>query len=139
MTNLRIYVTQALMFYGGGILFIIGLYQLAAEIYTAGFILATLGMIFVALSYVYARIGAKIISINCPNCEGLGYFEVEVDGETRKEICEVCGGTGRLYDKATLQYLQAKKLEKRNKVEEENLSSKSKLVEEKHENNTTGE
>ena len=138
MTNLRIYVTQFLIFSIGGILFVVGLYQFTAELYTSGFILSTLGMLFVAMSYLYARMGAKVISTNCPNCDGLGYFEVGSGKNIHKETCEVCGGSGKLYDKSYLYYLQAKQLSE--KKEKNNVpSSESKFVEKEHYDNTEAE
>ena len=135
MTNLRIYVTQFLIFSVGGILFVIGLYQFTAELYTSGFILSTLGMLFVAMSYLYARMGARVIATNCPNCDGLGYFEIGSGKNIHKETCEVCGGSGKLYDKSYLYYLETKRLSKEKKGKNNASSSKTKFVEEEHYNN----
>ena len=109
ISNLQIYVTQYLIFGGGAVLFVIGMYQLNAGGSSSGFILLTLGAVFIALSYIYARIGAKVILTNCPNCDGLGYLEVESGGEIHKEICPICGGTGKYFAKSELQKLNLKK------------------------------
>jgi len=112
VTNLQIYVTQYLIFGGGAILFIAGMYLLNAGAFAAGLISLILGGIFITLSYIYARAGAKVILTNCPNCDGLGYIEVEIKGEIHKEVCPICGGTGKYISKSEIHKLSLNKDEK---------------------------
>jgi len=111
--NLKIYITYYLIFLLGAILFIVGLYTydrgaLISEqggdgrgLENAGIIFIVLGVIFVILSFIYSRIGAKVIGVNCPYCYGTGYVDAGRGKEARQEVCSVCEGTGKMYDKAT--------------------------------------
>ncbi len=112
LSNIRIYVMQYSIFLFGGILLIVGLYMYdkgvalyeesgidARGLEIAGFITAGLGVIFLILSYIYARSGAKVIGKNCPYCYGTGYVDVGPKKQARKDVCPVCSGTGIMEDK----------------------------------------
>jgi len=120
VTNLRIYVTYYLIFLLGAILFIVGLYTYdkgAAVIetggdgqglVTAGIISIVLGIVFVILSFAYSRIGTRVIGTNCPYCYGTGYVDTGKRETARQEVCPVCEGTGKMYDKATKLMMEQK-------------------------------
>lgn len=112
ISNIRIYAIQYSIFLFGGILLIVGLYMYdkgvaiyeesgidARGLEIAGFITVGLGVIFLLLSYIYARSGAKVIGKNCPYCYGTGYVDAGPKKEARKDVCPVCSGTGKLEDK----------------------------------------
>jgi hypothetical protein len=103
---------QYSIFLFGGILLIVGLYMYdkgvavyeetgydARGLEIAGFITVGLGVIFLVLSYIYARSGAKVIGKNCPYCYGTGYVDAGPKKAARKDVCPVCGGSGILEDK----------------------------------------
>ncbi|MHA2357687.1 MAG: hypothetical protein ACXABK_02825 [Candidatus Heimdallarchaeaceae archaeon] len=135
VTNLRIYITYYLIFLLGAITFIVGLYtydkglainETGGEgqgLITAGIISIVLGIVFVILSFIYSRIGSRVIGTNCPYCYGTGYVDAGKGETARQEVCPVCEGTGKMYDKATKimmeqkQKLEAEKKEK--KIEQE--------------------
>ena len=120
-SNLRVYVSYYLIFLLGGILFIVGLYTYDRGAYiteqggdgkgleNAGIIFIVLGVLFVILSFIYSRVGARVIGVNCPYCYGTGYVDKGRGKEARQEICPVCKGTGKMYDKATKQMMDEKK------------------------------
>ena len=83
----------------------------------AGFITVGMGVIFLLLSYIYARSGAKVIGKNCPYCYGTGYVDAGPKKEARKDVCPVCSGTGKLEDKG-LKHLE----EEKNRQEKEKKS-----------------
>ena len=115
ISNIRIYSTYYIIFLLGGILFIVGLYMYyygaeisgdpslpdARGLEIAGFILIALGLVFIVLSYIYARTGARVVGTNCPLCHGTGYIDAGTRKDPRKEICSVCNGTGKMYDKGS--------------------------------------
>ncbi|MCE7742449.1 MAG: hypothetical protein GOP50_08300 [Candidatus Heimdallarchaeota archaeon] len=115
VSNIRIYITQYAIFLLGGILFIAGIYMYdygasvsedpnlpdARGLEIAGFILLALGLIFIVLSYIYARTGARVIGTNCPLCHGTGYVDSGVKKEAKREVCSLCNGTGKMYDKGS--------------------------------------
>ncbi|NPD87199.1 MAG: hypothetical protein HGN29_00655 [Asgard group archaeon] len=120
-SNLKIYVTYYLMFLLGAILFIIGLYTydrgaLISEqggdgrgLENAGIIFIVLGVLFATLSFIYSRRGARVIGVNCPYCYGTGYVDTGRRKEARTEMCPVCDGTGKMYDKTAKQLIGKKK------------------------------
>ncbi|MHA1953560.1 MAG: hypothetical protein ACXAAM_05105 [Candidatus Heimdallarchaeaceae archaeon] len=120
-SNLKIYVTYYLMFLLGAILFILGLYTydrgaLISEdggdgrgLENAGIIFIVLGVLFVFLSFIYSRRGARVIGVNCPYCHGTGYVDAGRGKKARTEMCPVCDGTGKMYDKTAKQLLEEKK------------------------------
>ncbi len=136
VSNIKIYVTQYAIFLLGGVLFIVGIYMYdygagLAEINPdergleiAGFILIALGLIFVVLSYIYARTGAKVIGTNCPLCHGTGYVDAGFRKQARKEICSVCNGTGKMYDKGTKMWEEEQRKQVLQKKTQENTESK---------------
>ncbi len=111
ISNIKIYVYQYLIFLLGAILFVVGIYMWdkgAALIENgfegrgleiAGFILLAIGLVFLVLSYLYARTGAKVIGTNCPYCHGTGYVDAGPRKMKRKDTCPVCDGTGKFYGK----------------------------------------
>ena len=111
-SSIRIYVIQYSIFLMGAISFIVGLYLydsgvaqteqgLNGRIWEiAGIVSIVCGLICIILSYVYARIGSRIIGTNCPYCYGSGYVDKGSKKDARREICPVCDGTGKMYDKA---------------------------------------
>jgi hypothetical protein len=119
--NLKIYVTYYLIFLLGAILFIVGLYTYDSGVSiseqggdgkgleNAGIIFIVLGVLFVILSLVYSRIGARVIGVNCPYCYGTGYVDAGRGKAARQEICPICDGTGKMYDKTSKQLLEQKK------------------------------
>ena len=129
-SNLKIYVTYYLVFLLGGILFIVGLYTYdkgatiseqggdGRGLENAGIIFIVLGVLFIILSFIYSRTGAKVIGVNCPYCYGTGYVDAGRGKEARRETCPVCNGTGKMYDKATQQLMEEKKRQKLIKSEE---------------------
>lgn len=120
-SNLKIYVTYYLMFLLGAILFIVGLYTYdrgasiseqggeGRGLENAGIIFIVLGILFVILSFIYSRRGARVIGVNCPYCHGTGYVDAGRGKEARTEMCPVCDGTGKMYDKTAKQFLEEKK------------------------------
>ncbi len=107
---------------------IAGMYMINIEgLATAGFILMSLGAIFVVLSYIYARYGARVIGTNCPFCYGVGYTNKGKDGE--KELCPVCEGSGKMYSKAQ-QYLMEEK--RRKEITKSEHSNSVEPIEEEH-------
>ncbi len=126
VSNIRIYATQYGIFLLGGILFIVGIYMYdagagapdARGLEIAGFILITLGLVFVVLSGIYARTGAKVIGTNCPLCHGTGYVDNGVKSQARKEVCSVCNGTGKMYDKGTEMWEEEQRKKASQKTEE---------------------
>jgi len=121
ITTINIYVIQYLIFASGAMMFIIGIYLYNQEIFTAGFILGVMGMVFIFLSYLYARMGAKVIGTNCPHCYGTGYINIGTGKSAREETCTVCQGTGKMYDKAKIHLMKEK--DKRNEKSEEKNGS----------------
>ena len=123
VSNIRIYVTQYAIFLIGGILFIAGIYMYdqgasisedpylpdAKGLEIAGFILLSLGLVFVVLSYIYARTGARVIGTNCPLCHGTGYVDAGLKKDARKDVCSVCNGTGKMYSKGDKHWEEEKK------------------------------
>ena len=132
MSNLKIYVTYYLVFLLGGILFVVGLYTYdrgvsiseqggdGRGLENAGIIFIVLGVLFIILSFIYSRAGAKVIGVNCPYCYGTGYVDAGRGEEARREACPVCSGTGKMYDKATQQLMEEKKRKELIKSEETN-------------------
>lgn len=109
---------------------IVGIYMINLDdLATAGFILLSLGAVFVVLSYIYARYGARVIGTNCPFCYGIGYTDKGKDKV--KELCPVCEGSGKMYSKSQ-QYLMEEK--RRNKVTKSELSNSVEPTEEEHNN-----
>jgi len=127
-SNIRIYIIQYAIFLFGAILAIAGMYMInIGGLATAGFILMSLGAIFVVLSYIYARYGARVIGTNCPFCYGVGYID---KGEDKtKELCPVCEGSGKMYSK-TQQYLMEEK--KRKEITKSEPSNSVELTEDEH-------
>jgi hypothetical protein len=125
--NIKIYVTYYLIFLLGAILFIVGLYTYDRGIIiseqggdgrgleNAGIIFIVLGVVFVILSFIYSRTGAKVIGVNCPYCYGTGYVDAGRGKQSRQEICPVCEGTGKMYDDAT-KMLQEEKRRQKEKI-----------------------
>ncbi|MHA1224179.1 MAG: hypothetical protein ACTSX6_08290 [Candidatus Heimdallarchaeaceae archaeon] len=109
-SNISIYVTYFLIFLFGGMLFIIGLYLYdkgaallehgyeGGGLIIAGIILIALGVVFVVLSFIYSRFGAKVIRTNCPYCHGTGYVDSGLKKNARRETCPICSGTGKMLD-----------------------------------------
>ena len=127
-SNIRIYIIQYAIFLFGAMLAIAGMYMINIEgLATAGFILMSLGAIFVVLSYIYARYGARVIGTNCPFCYGVGYTNKGKGGE--KELCPVCEGSGKMYSKAQ-HYLMEEK--RRKEITKSEPSNSVELIEEEH-------
>ena len=128
ITNIRIYIIQFSIFLFGGILAIMGLYMVNIDgLATAGFILLSLGAVFVVLSYIYARFGARVIGTNCPFCYGKGHT-----GKSRnepKEICPVCDGSGKLYSQSQKHLMEIKR---QKEIAKENASNNIESVKEEH-------
>ena len=117
----------------GAVLFIVGLYMYdygvgisenpelpdARGLEIAGFILIALGLVFIVLSYIYARAGAKVIGTNCPLCHGTGYVDAGTRKDARREVCSVCNGTGKMYDKGAKLWEEEQKKQAMKKSEEE--------------------
>ena len=82
----------------------------------AGIITIVLGLLFVVLSFIYSRTGAKVIRTNCPYCHGTGYVDEGLGKRARQEICPVCDGTGKMYDEVSKHLEKAKKIEGEKKV-----------------------
>jgi hypothetical protein len=143
VSNIRIYITQYAIFLLGGILFIAGIYMYdsgvaisdnpeqpdARGLEIAGFILIALGLVFVVLSYIYARTGAKVVGTNCPLCHGTGYVDAGVKKHARTEICSVCNGTGKMYDKGTKMWEEEQKKQTSNELETKKEEASSELSE----------
>lgn len=36
--------------------------------------------------------------VDCPECNGVGYFHYKEDGEDVWEVCDVCDGEGEIYE-----------------------------------------
>ena len=121
ITTINIYVIQYLIFALGAMTFIIGIYLYNQEIFIAGFILGVTGMIFIFLSYLYARMGAKVIGTNCPHCYGSGHINIGTGKSAREDTCTVCQGTGKMYDKAKMHLMKEK--DKRKEILEEKNES----------------
>jgi hypothetical protein len=129
-SNLKIYVTYYLVFLLGGILFIVGLYTYdrgasiseqggdGRGLENAGIIFIVLGVLFIILSFIYSRTGAKVIGVNCPYCYGTGYVDTGKGKDAKRETCPVCSGSGKMYDKATQQLMEEKKRQEQMKSEE---------------------
>lgn len=142
-SSIRIYVIQYSIFLMGAISFIVGLYLydsgvaqtelgLNGRIWEiAGIVSIACGLVCVILSYVYARIGSRIIGTNCPFCYGSGYVDKGTGKGARREVCPVCDGTGKMYDKAKKFQLE------REKQKDKEISQKSEIKpsEETHEHN----
>ncbi|MBY9000939.1 MAG: hypothetical protein KGD64_08505, partial [Candidatus Heimdallarchaeota archaeon] len=128
ISNVRIYLIQYVIFLFGAILAIVGMYMINIDgLAAAGFIFLSLGAVFVVLSYIYARYGARVIGTNCPFCYGKGYTD---KGKYEpKEMCSVCDGTGKMYSKA-LQHLMEE--EKKKEIMRENTSDSIESTEEEH-------
>ncbi len=143
VSNIRIYVTQYAIFLLGGVLFIAGIYMYdygasvsedpslpdARGLEIAGFILLSLGLIFVVFSYIYARTGARVIGTNCPLCYGTGYVDAGLKQDARKEVCSVCKGTGKMYNKGEKIWEEEKKKQvetKENENTEQTISDEIK-------------
>lgn len=107
-SNIRIYIIQYVIFLFGGILALVGIYMINSDgLAIAGFILLGLGAVFVVLSYIYARYGARVIGTNCPFCYGVGYTD---KGEDKaKELCPVCEGSGKMHSKAQQHLMEEKR------------------------------
>ena len=143
-SSIRIYVIQYSIFLMGAITFVVGLYLYDSGVAQteqgfngrvweiAGIVSIVCGLVCVILSYVYARIGSRIIGTNCPYCYGSGYVDKGVGKEARKEICPVCDGTGKMYDK-TRKYLLEREEQKEMEIPQ---NQEIKNTEEIHEKNT---
>lgn len=129
-SNIRIYIIQFAIFIFGAITAIAGMYMINIEgLATAGFILLSLGAVFVVLSYVYARFGARVIGTNCPLCYGRGYSDKGEDGA--KELCPVCEGSGKMYSKAQKHLMEE---ERRKEITRSGHSNSGELTKEEHNN-----
>ncbi|MHA1198534.1 MAG: hypothetical protein ACTSQF_04185 [Candidatus Heimdallarchaeaceae archaeon] len=131
VSNIRIYVTQYAIFLLGGILFIVGIYMYdygasvtegARGLEISGFILLALGLVFIVLSYIYARTGARVIGTNCPLCHGTGYVDTGVKKAAKKEVCSVCNGTGKMYDKGSTMWEEEQRKQALSKSDEQTES-----------------
>ncbi len=131
-SNIRIYIIQYAIFLFGAILALAGIFIIDIDgLAVAGFISLGLGAIFVVLSYIYARFGAKVIGTNCPFCYGVGYTE---KGKTEaKELCPVCEGSGKMYSKAQQHLMEEKR---RTEIVKSKTSSKAERTEEEHDENS---
>ena len=119
-SSIRIYVVQYSIFLMGAITFVVGLYLYDAGLAQteqglngkireiSGIVSIVCGLVCVILSYVYARIGSRIIGTNCPYCYGSGYVDKGTGKGARREVCPVCDGTGKMYDKARKFQLERK-------------------------------
>jgi len=147
VSNIRIYVIQYSIFLFGGILLIVGLYMYdkavavfeesgidARGLEIAGFITAGLGALFLLLSYIYARSGAKVIGTNCPYCYGTGYVDAGPKKEARKDVCPVCSGTGKLKDKGLKHLEEEKNRQIREKEEKKRKNNETNLEQEEMKN-----
>ena len=131
-SNIRIYIIQYAIFLFGAILAIVGMYMIDREgLAAAGFISLSLGAVFVVLSYIYARHGARVIGTNCPFCYGVGYTDKGEEGT--KELCPVCEGSGKMYSKAQ-QYLMEEK--RRKEISKSEPPNSVELTEEEHTNDS---
>jgi len=131
ISNIRVYIIQYAIFLFGAMLAIVGIYMINLEdLAVAGFIFLSLGAVFVVLSYIYARYGARVIGTNCPFCYGRGYTDKGKDRE--KELCPVCEGSGKMYSKSQ-QYLMEEK--RRKKITKSEPSNSVELNEEEHNDN----
>ncbi len=117
-SSIRIYVIQYSIFLMGAITFVAGIYLYDSGIAQTeqglngrtmeivGIFSIVCGLVCVILSYVYARIGSRIIGTNCPFCYGSGYVDKGSGKDSRREVCPVCNGTGKMYDKARKHQLE---------------------------------
>ena len=140
-SSIRIYVIQYAIFLMGAITFVVGLYLYDSGIAQteqgyngrvweiAGIVSIVCGLICVILSYVYARIGSRIIGTNCPYCYGSGYVDKGTGKEARREICPVCDGTGKMYDKTRKFQLEREEQKKMQKAQ----NQETKILEESYE------
>ena len=127
VSNIRIYMIQYAIFLFGAILLIGGIYVLDIEgLATAGFIFLTMGAIFIVLSYIYARYGARVIGTNCPFCHGTGFVDTG-KGKEEKEVCPVCEGSGKMYDKSQQHLVEE---EKRKQLAEKETSDSGEIKQE---------
>ncbi len=136
ISNINIYVIYYGIFLFGAFLFIGGLYMYdkgvaiteqgfdGKGLEIAGIITIVLGLLFVVLSFMYSRTGAKVIRTNCPYCHGTGYIDEGIGKKARQEICPVCDGTGKMYDEATKHLEEVKKIEGEKKAIESDPSVK---------------
>lgn len=130
ISNINIYVIYYSIFLFGAFLFIGGLYMYdkgvaiteqgfdGKGLEISGIITIVLGLLFVVLSFLYSRTGAKVIGTNCPYCHGTGYIDEGVGKRARQEVCPVCDGTGKMYDETTKHLDKVKKLESEKKIQE---------------------
>jgi len=133
-SSIRIYVIQYSIFLMGAISFVVGLYLYDSAVAQteqglngriweiAGIVSIVCGLVCVILSYVYARIGSRIIGTNCPFCYGSGYVDKGAGKESRREVCPVCDGTGKMYDKARKFQLE------REEQKDKEISQKSETI-----------
>jgi hypothetical protein len=109
---------------------IAGMYMIDIDgLAAAGFISLSLGAVFVVLSYIYARHGARVIGTNCPFCYGVGYTDKGEEGI--KELCPVCEGSGKMYSKSQ-QYLMEEK--RRKEISKSEPSNSLEITQKEHNN-----
>ncbi len=131
-SNIRIYIIQYAIFIFGGILAIAGIYMINLEgLAAAGFILLSLGSVFIVLSYIYARYGARVIGTNCPFCYGVGYTDKGKMGA--KELCPVCEGSGKMYSKSQQHLMEE---QRRKEITKSETSRRVELTEEERDENS---
>jgi len=132
ISNIRIYIIQYAIFLFGAILVLAGIFMINEDgLAIAGFIFMSLGAVFVVLSYIYARYGAKVIGTNCPFCYGVGYTDKGKTGV--KELCPVCEGSGKMYSKAQQHLMEE---ERRKYITKSETSNSVELTEEEHDENS---
>jgi hypothetical protein len=131
-SNIRIYIIQYAIFLFGAILVLAGIYIINIDgLAIAGFIFMSLGAIFVVLSYIYARYGARVIGTNCPFCYGVGYTDKGKTGA--KELCPVCEGSGKMFSKSQQHLMEE---QRRKEITKSETLSRVNLTKEEHDENS---